>query len=61
MTRMTKREGGKHVPFVWGLDQQAAFNFYIYPCHPTSKATIRKHWKSFFGISSTLSGDGRSR
>ena len=26
MTRMTKKEGGKYVPFVWGLEQQAAFD-----------------------------------
>ena len=26
MTRMKKKEGGKYVPFVWRLEQQAAFN-----------------------------------
>ena len=26
MTRMTKKEGGKYIPFVWGLEQQAAFD-----------------------------------
>jgi len=26
LTRMTKKEGGKYVPFVWGLEQQAAFD-----------------------------------
>jgi len=26
LTRMTKKEGGKYVPFVWGPEQQAAFD-----------------------------------
>ena len=26
LTRMTKKEGGKYVPFVWGSEQQAAFD-----------------------------------
>jgi len=26
LTRMTKKEAGKHVPFVWGPEQQAAFD-----------------------------------
>ena len=26
LTRMTKKEGGKYVPFLWGPEQQAAFD-----------------------------------
>jgi len=28
LTRMTKKEGGKYVPFVWGSEQQAAFDLF---------------------------------
>ena len=26
LTRLTKKDGGKYVPFVWGLEQQVAFD-----------------------------------
>jgi len=42
LTRMTKKEGGKYLPFVWGPEQQAAIDLLkkVFTSAPTSGKKI---------------------